>query len=153
MRVMLAILLAIFDLANPAAGTARIWSVNDVVRHAKELHGKEITIRGWLPNCRGRDCSLFNSKVDAEMFRDGSDQVVLLSIGHEPRFDAAVKEAVPAQIVLKARVNATCIHPDVTTDEKGNQVITICADRVDDLQPIELIRLQPAAGKSAKAGK
>jgi hypothetical protein len=122
-----------------------VWGVNEVDAHASELDGKTIRIRGWLPRCGGLDCSLYESKFDADTFLEQPGGKHLLSIGADPKFDAAVRPKLPANIVLEAKLNSECLNPRMRKNPDGTQYITICADRTDDLKPIRLIKIQPAA--------
>ena len=54
---------------------------------------------------------------------------------------------------LRAKVDATCIDPKDRTDAKGNRLITFCVDRVNELQPVRLIKIQPAADKAVRVRK
>jgi hypothetical protein len=149
MRLLLLVAVLLCGCATQSRDQTRVLSVKEVNAHASELDGKTIRIRGWLPRCGGRDCSLYESKLDADTFLEGRARVRLLSIGYDPKFDAAVRPNLPATIVLEAQLNADCLNPRMKKSPDGTQYITICADRADDLKPIRLINIQPAAPRGS----
>ena len=153
MKAILTIAALAAGIATSANAAQHVWTVSQIHRHAWQLHGKVIIVRGWLPKCQRLDCSLFDSKLDADRFYDNPSAHPLLGIGADRQFDSSVAGKLPAEILLRAKVDATCIAPKNRVDRNGNQLITVCVDRVNELQPIQLIRLQSAAGKSAKVGK
>jgi hypothetical protein len=122
----------------------RIWTVDEVHRYAWELHGKITDIRGWLPKCKAIDCTLFASKSDAQAFWKVRSKPRLLEIGPSRQFDSFVAGKLPAEIVLRAKVDATCIEPR-TVIRNGQKLIMICVDRVNELTPVKIIKLEPTA--------
>jgi hypothetical protein len=144
MRPILTTVMAIAGSAALAKATGALWTVDQVHRHAWELHGKVITVRGWLPRCQRLDCSLFNSKLDAEKFAEDTSAHPLLEIASDPVFNATVVGKLPAEIVLRAKVDATCIEPK-SVKMNGQRVITVCGDRTHDLTPLKIIELKPVA--------
>ena len=148
-----ATILSLALLAAPVGAPERTWTVDEVHQHAWELNGRIVDVQGWLPKCQGIDCTLFASKGDADGFLRATRKPLLLEIGSNSKFDLLVANKLPAHILLRAKVDATCIDPKDRTDRKGNRLILICVDRVNELQPIQLIKIQPAAEKSAKVGK
>jgi hypothetical protein len=153
MKMLIAASFMVGTLATPIAAADRIWTVDEVAQHAWQLNGQIINVRGWLQECRKIDCSLFGSKADALGFSSAPLKHPLLEIGSSSDFDSMVANKLPAEILLRAKVDATCIDPKDRTDAKGNRLITFCVDRVNELQPVRLIKIQPAADKAVRVRK
>ncbi|MGE5563921.1 MAG: hypothetical protein ACM3ZV_11560 [Bacillota bacterium] len=151
MKAGLAAALMLAGFAAPVHAAGRVWTVAEIHRQAWQLNGKVIELRGWLPKCERLDCSLFGSKLDAEEFGRNPAGHPLLEIAPDATFDASVRERLPAQVLLRAKIDATCIDPKNRTDSRANQLITVCADRVHELNEVKLIEIQPAAGDAARA--
>ena len=119
----LPLVLAPLQACQSVAGEAPILTVNQVTDHIREFDGRVVRIKGWLEQCRGIECVL-----------RGRDHATL-SIAKGP-FDRQLDEDAPADVVLLAKVDATCYS--------GRE---ICLDRTPDLQVIKVERVYPATSR------
>jgi hypothetical protein len=111
------------------AGGGRPLGVQEVVRQAPGLDGREIAVRGWIEECSRLSCALYNS--DRE---DGGGRPYFLSIGPSPWLDAFAARHAPTAVTLRARLHDRCISDPATG------AIAVCADRPNTLEPIALLR-------------
>ena len=104
-------------------------SVQQVVEQAEALDGREITVSGWIHECRPRGCALYGSRKDVD-----NDSSFFLSIGPSAWFDEWAEEYGSRRITFRARLDAFCIIDDPRPD-----IIRVCADRAPTLQPIRVV--------------
>lgn len=105
-------------------------SVLDVQKNIHAWDGETVTIDGWLGECRGYDCRIYNSLSDARMADQGDMAKTAwmeamdrsLGIASNDSFDAEAIKAPFTKIRLKAKVSDKC---------SGSSII--CLDRVPDL--------------------
>jgi hypothetical protein len=129
---------------TPPSSTEHVWTVDQAFQHAAKLDGRTILVRGWLPRCGGLDCTLYSSKTAADRFWENRGHNRILSIGAAPEFDRVIRSQVPAEIVLRARVNADCLRKNEIRNPDGTIDIILCADRTDDLIPLQIISVRRA---------
>lgn len=133
MRIVLAAALLIcLGVGSATARRAPTFSVAEVVARHIELNGRVVRVRGWIRECHGRSCSLYEAAVGA---KGGGAEAAWLSIGWAPAFDRQVRQLGVAQIEVEARVHAVCFNDPMPTG-----VVEVCADRVDQLQNPRLIK-------------
>jgi hypothetical protein len=108
-----------------AGSTERALSVKHVVENAQALDGQEILVTGWIEYCHRLSCPLFHSAAEVE-----NDWSYYLSIGGSRWFDAFARRHAPTRVTLRARLNDQCITNPAT------QIIAVCADRSNTLEPI-----------------
>jgi hypothetical protein len=125
LRPLLPVALLLVSFPSHAAPVA--LSVTEVIARHRELNGRQVIVRGWLDRCRTLSCGLFASRKAAVIHRYGDD---MLSIGWSKAFDRELLNRGPVEILLRARVNDTCMRPEI-----------ICLDRADELQPIKILRV------------
>jgi hypothetical protein len=110
-----------------------VVSVADVLKNIHSWNGRTVTVEGWLRNCGGYDCGLYQSLEDARIVERGDDSSAVwlqamdrrLSIAHDETFDAQVAGMKFQKIRLKAGVSDRC-----------HKRFVVCTDRAPDLQPI-----------------
>jgi len=124
-----ALILAPFAAGHAKAREPVVLSVADVVARHIELNGHVVRVRGWIRECHGRSCGIYETR--AGDWRGGH-----LSIGGAPGFDRRVQGQGLVQVELQARVHAVCFN-----DPMPAGVVEICADRVDQLADPRLIRI------------
>ena len=126
----LVLLLSLALQASAPSPRERVLSVREVMENIELYDGREIVVTGWIDHCERLSCSLFASKAEVKKewprYR--------LSIGTKAWFDEFASDRAPARITLRARFDARCV-----TDPRDNE-IAICADRVNSLNPIAIIR-------------
>jgi len=131
---LIAALLMLAQIAPVQAAPKPIATTVAAIRaNPKRFDGQVVRIHGWVHACQRLSCAIFERAGQTP-----EEAGKWLSIAADPKFDAIVKPLLPTYVEFDARVDATCIDPRVTTDDKGNQVITVCADRAPDLTIVSL---------------
>lgn len=106
-----ALLLAAADLpATFPKGTPT--TIEEIRRDPRRWEGKWVQFEGWMHRCNSLDC------VVSEQPRN---QGMYLGFAAAESFDRWVKPLLPAQVVVVARVDATCL-------------VGVCTDRSPDLR-------------------
>jgi hypothetical protein len=121
-------ILAIIALAA-GAGTPPL-TVREIMENAEALDGQEILVSGWVEECRRLSCTLYASRREARRTLPR----YWLSIGRSAWFDAFARRHGPGRITLRARFDADCV-----TDPRSD-VVALCADRVNSLSPLAVVR-------------
>jgi hypothetical protein len=106
-------------------------SVRQVLADQHKLDGQTVLVRGWMIACRTMWCRLTQSPGDPGRLPEGPYQ---LSVGGDDAFQRDADSTAPAEIILKAKVDASC------RQVPGEEAIPVCADGTD-LQPIEIVRV------------
>ena len=106
----------------------------DVLQNIHTWDDEEVTIIGWLGNCRGHDCGIYSTLKDAktvarydydrDAWRDAMDR--RLSIGFDKNFDKMAESLQFHRVKLRGRVSNEC---------RG---WTGCTDRAPDIYPISI---------------
>ncbi len=107
-------------------------SVKEVNEKIQSLDGKSVAVIGWLGECGGNDCGLYESLDDAKLVAEGAHQseewqAVMerrLSIGLDEGFDFMAQFFDYEQVIIFGQVNADCSREGMS-----------CFDRVGDVQP------------------
>lgn len=138
MKAAIALAILVFSASCATARGTQALSVADVVARHNELDGRVVRIRGWVGECHGRSCGLYETRSGAH---GNGAEAGSLSIGTAPAFDRQVRSLGRAQIVVDARVRAVCFN-----DPMPAGVVEVCADRVDQLQPIRIVQVLSRGG-------
>jgi hypothetical protein len=99
-------------------------TVRDVAGDIHRFDGRVVTIRGWLDECKQLSCGLFQTREEATAHQYGNH---MLSIGSTKSFDRQALDRGPAEVILRARVDAACRDPEV-----------VCMDRASELVPVSV---------------
>lgn len=110
-------------------------SVKEVREQIHSLDGKSVAVIGWIDECYGLNCGLYESLDDARLVSEGSRQTDAwhaamdrrLSIGLVDRIDFQAQFFQFKQVVIYGRVNSHCRQEGV-----------FCFDRADDIQPTSI---------------
>ena len=124
-----ALTLAALGTGPAEAREPDVLSVADVVARHIELDGQIVRVRGWIRECHGRSCGIYETRA-------GDWRAGHLSLGGAPEFDRRVQGHGLVQVELEARVHAVCFN-----DPMPAGVVEICADRVDQLADPRLVRI------------
>ena len=122
-----------------------VKSVEEVIANIKVLDGQDVSVRGWLGQCFGNDCGLYQSIEDARIVERGdydSDEWSAamdrrLSIGPSDSFDAMASIMQFKEVVIRGQVNAKCM---TGRDPDNSDFGFMCLDRASDIEP-QSIRL------------
>ena len=123
-------LMLLAGCATPTSGSSAL-TVSEVWARHHELDGKVIRVRGFVSGCRILGCALQESL---------GEDTKWLGIGTSGKFDKAVAPLVGRQIVVKGRLDASCLH--VYADprfEQNREDIIICTDRASMIDEPRLI--------------
>lgn len=120
-------------------------SVEEVIADIEALDGHDVAIRGWLGQCGGNDCGLYESLEDARTVERGdydSDEWRAamdrgLSIGASDSFDAMASMMQFKEVIIRGEVDAMCMTGH---DPDNPDFGWMCLDRAGDIEP-EPIRL------------
>jgi len=107
--------------ATPRFTADQIFTPNQIQQRAQELDGKTVAVRGWLPFCEPSACTLFETKDAWDNFQ--LNTTTMLSIARDARFDASVRSRIPAEVVIRARVHAVCIDPEINKSRGSDQFL------------------------------
>jgi hypothetical protein len=134
MKFAFAALLLLALSANGAmAREGATLSVAEAVARHGELNGRVVRVKGWLGTCQGLSCSLYETLAGA---RGQGAEAGWLSIGSSVAFDRRARRLRHKRIVLEARLHAVCFN-----DPTPPGIVEVCADRVEQLQPIRIVRI------------
>ena len=123
--------LLLLALHGSAAEPAdRPMTVREVMESAEALDGREITVSGWVEECRRLSCPLFQSRREARR----TWPRYWLSVGGSPWFDSFASRNAPGRVTLRARLDARCV-----TDPR-TEVFALCGDRAGSLHPLAIVR-------------
>ena len=134
--------LVVAACTTPGVGADQSWTPDEIKEHARQLDGKTIVVRGWLPYCAPTACTLYESKSAYDSFQ--VESTTMLSIARNTEFDAAVVGKTLAHVVLRATVNGRCIEPrpvPETSTDQVEDVIACIMHRPTVLIPIQLVQL------------
>ena len=106
------------------AQPAQVATISQLTSNLAAFDGQVVLVHGWLDECEDLSCGLFASKSEAEERQYGPQ---MLSIGSTVSFDDKAVGKGPAEVLLKARVDATCRREDI-----------VCMDRASELRPISI---------------
>lgn len=120
---------AILLKAVPA--DAERMTVKQVIENKDRLDGKIVTVSGWLPECEGLNCILYESPESTTAGPDSERSNYHLGIGDYRVFERKAAGRLPAFVVLRARFHGECVAPSKL----------ICLDRIEDLSGVQILRL------------
>jgi hypothetical protein len=132
MRIALILPLLLAACATPF-GTERTYTVAEIEDHHFELIGHHINVIGYVHGCGGLSCAIQETS-DPENIDDA-----FLSIGSSATFDHEVEPFLGRQIVVAATYTGDCVDADPNDD-----VIPVCADRVETLKQPKFLGLASA---------
>lgn len=101
-----ALLLAAADLP-PGFPTGTPTTIEDIRRDPRRWDGQWVQVEGWVHRCSQLDCALSERPAN---------QGMSLGFGGDQGFDHWMSAHLPAQVIVVARVDSTCL-------------INICTDR------------------------
>ena len=113
--------------------------LSDISSNESHLDGKVVSVRGWLGECGGTNCGIFQSLSDARkvsQYRTLPDEEWMpafdrsLSIGGNGAFDQRAMFMQFSEVVITGEINATWKAPP---DDSGMSFG--CLDRCDDIRP------------------
>ena len=110
----------------------RVWSVREVMDNRHMVHGKTITVRGWMQHCQRLSCVLYDSPK--EVSTGPASIGYWLGVGGYPSFDRDAATHIPGYVLLTARVDTGCMN------DPRNEVIAVCTDRATALSPVGIVR-------------
>jgi hypothetical protein len=133
--------LAIISTSCGSAASQKLLSVEEVVPRIDELNGRTVNVTGYLPECRGYECTLYRDKEDfyewcrflaaiREHDRYALPDLLTLGIGSSATFDFDAKAApfTKSYVVITGRITNMCRL-------NGERA---CTDRSPDLMPIAI---------------
>ena len=132
--LLFAVMLAACSLSPPEGAV----TVEQVRKNIFLWDGKNVQVSGWLGECGGLDCGLYQTLEDAKLVSAGdyhSDAWKAamrrrLSIGYDENFDLVAGFFQFQRVIVTGRVNSLCSRPDIG-----------CTDRADDIRPISIKKL------------
>jgi hypothetical protein len=119
-------------LAVQASAAPSEWAltVREVMERAEAYDGREIVVTGWIDRCERLSCALYASREEAKK----ESPRYWLSIGASAWFDAFARRRAPGRITLRARLDDRCVT------DPADDIIAICADRVNSLNPLAVVK-------------
>ncbi len=116
------------------SATKNVTNVADVIANIHKWNGKTVVIEGWLGECGGYDCGLYQSLEDARTVANGDYKTTSwseamgrrLGIGYDETFDGNAYFLQFKPVILQARVSDECRREST------------CFDRAPDLSPISI---------------
>ena len=109
-------------------------SVPDLIARKADYQNKTVTVRGWMGACDPLGCFLHSTVAGAKRRTLDADRRTWLSIGSVGHaFDDQAIRLRGQAVLLRGRFNGTCLASHEALSSTG--AITVCADRVPELQP------------------
>jgi|1185.fasta_scaffold137224_2 hypothetical protein len=120
----------------PPIDTSRVLRVEEVIRNIDQLNGKTVRVGGFLGDCFGYDCGLFQDQAEWQEEQrwwkavNAGDKKApaasnWLGIGGFGVFDAKAKPFNRSYVAITGRINNGCRY-------HGKPA---CTDRADELEP------------------
>lgn len=112
--------------------------IADISSAESALDGKTVAVHGWLGQCGGLDCAIYQSLEDAELVANGDTDSEewfaamdrRLAIGGGDAFDATAMAMQFSEVIVYGEINAAWHEPP---GESGSQFMRL--DRCDDIKP------------------
>ena len=112
--------------------------IADLSSEQSKLDGKIVAVRGWLGECAGLDCGIYQSLEDARLVESGDYRSTewlaamdrRLAVGSSEGFGLVASTMQFSEVVIYGEANAAWLKP-VGEDETK----FMCLDRCDDIKP------------------
>jgi hypothetical protein len=143
------IVLSLVTIAAAAchAETPKTFGVHETIQNIHSLNGRTVRVAGYLGECGGYDCPLFQNKDEWQQayryitsaradgkVEPGSNLPDFLGVGGFPNFDAKAQPFTNNYVVITGKVSDVC---------RDEQLRWGCTDRGPELEPMAIDHWTP----------
>jgi hypothetical protein len=129
----------IIPVAAACHAEPQTLGVHQTIKNIHALNGKTVRVRGYLGECMGYDCGLFQDRSEWEQTerwlaatakgQRGHLPPDWLGIGGSPDFDAKAQPFVRRYVLITGKLDDSC---------RDEQLRPGCTDRAPELEPIAI---------------